>query len=231
MESPWSQATDTHERRGGHIHRSLDVVLAGTACVLLSPLIAVIALAVRLDSPGPATYAGVRVGYRGRTFRMLKFRKMHDGATGPALTAARDDRFTRVGRMLSRTKMDELPQLVNVLAGDMALVGPRPEHPDFVRAREGEFRPVLAVAPGITGLSQVAFRDEFAHLTVGDEEATYLESILPVKLRLDTWYAGNRSVVLDMRIAWWTLRALATRRTPPGAARVIARALRQAPGA
>jgi lipopolysaccharide/colanic/teichoic acid biosynthesis glycosyltransferase len=225
MSSAWAHPATTPDEQGGHIHRRLDLLLAGTACVALSPVIGLIALAVRLDSRGAATYRGVRVGYRGRAFRMLKFRKMHDSAAGSPLTAADDTRFTRMGRILSRAKLDELPQLVNVLSGEMAIVGPRPEHPQFVRARLAEFAPALAVPPGITGLSQVAFRDEFVHLVAGAEEESYLESILPIKLRLDRWYAEHRSTALDMRIIWWTAAALLTRRTPRAAERIISRAL------
>jgi lipopolysaccharide/colanic/teichoic acid biosynthesis glycosyltransferase len=223
--STWPQGGRTRGTADGHMHRAVDVLLAGAASVALSPVIGLLALAVRADSRGPATYAGVRVGHHGRPFRMLKFRKMHHAAAGSPLTSADDARYTRIGRLLSRLKLDELPQLVNVLTGDMALVGPRPEHPDFVRARPHEFAQVLSVPPGITGLSQVVFRDEFAHLVPGDEEASYLEQVLPIKLRIDGWYAGHRSTALDLRILWWTAVALTSRRTPAGAQRLMETAL------
>src|SRR5436309_3930814 len=132
--------------------RAFDLAIAIPALVLVSPVIGVAALAVRLDSRGSAFYRGERIGLEGRPFRILKLRSMAPGAdrVGPAVTIAGDPRITRVGRVLRRTRLDELPQLWNVIRGDMSLVGPRPEHPDYVRLYTPEQRRVLTVRPGIT---------------------------------------------------------------------------------
>ena len=142
---------------------------------------------------------------------MLKFRKMHDGARGPALTAANDERFTRMGRFLARTKLDEIPQLWNVLRGEMSLVGPRPEDPSFVRLQPGDFEPILRVKPGITGLSQLAFARESQILDAAEPTEHYLSRVLPQKLRIDRIYVERRSLSLDARILAWTAAALLLR--------------------
>ena len=142
------------------LKRVLDVVVAASLLVLASPLIAVLAVAVRLESRGPAFYRCRRVGRNGHVLRMLKFRKMRDGASGPALAAPDDARFTRLGGFLARTKLDEVPQLWTVLKGEMSLVGPRPEDPTFVALEREAYDEILSVRPGITGLSQLAFARE-----------------------------------------------------------------------
>ena len=130
-------------RRAPEAKRVLDVAVAATALALLTPLILVVALAVKLESRGPAFFRCRRVGVDGRTLWMLKFRKMRDGVGGPPLTAARDDRFTRIGHVLAKTKLDELPQLWNVLRGEMSLVGPRPEDPSIVDQQRAEYMDIL----------------------------------------------------------------------------------------
>src|ERR671924_1277691 len=132
---------------GDAAKRAFDVVVAALLLVLAGPLILVLAAAIKLESRGPVLFRGRRVGLHGREFRIAKFRKMYDGARGPALTASDDGRFTRMGRFLARTKLDEIPQLWNVLRGDMSLVGPRPEDPSFVEPRLEDFEPVLSVRP------------------------------------------------------------------------------------
>jgi lipopolysaccharide/colanic/teichoic acid biosynthesis glycosyltransferase len=143
---------------------------------------------------------------------MLKFRKMHDGASGPALVVPEDERFTRIGAFLARTKLDELPQLWNVLKGEMSLVGPRPEDPHFVELHRKPYEEILAVRPGITGLSQLAFARESEVLDPDDRERHYTERILPQKIRMDRFYATNRSLGMDLRVLWWTARAVVARR-------------------
>jgi lipopolysaccharide/colanic/teichoic acid biosynthesis glycosyltransferase len=192
--------------------RVLDGVLAGGLLVLLAPLVIVLAIAIKVDSSGPVLYRCRRIGLRGREFAMLKLRKMWDGAAGPALTAANDERFTRVGRFLARTKLDEIPQLWNVLKGDMSLVGPRPEDPAFVDSHRNEFAPVLEVRPGITGLSQLAFARESEILDADDRIGHYEQRILPQKLRIDAMYADRRSVWVDLVILRWTAAAVLLRR-------------------
>jgi lipopolysaccharide/colanic/teichoic acid biosynthesis glycosyltransferase len=140
---------------------------------------------------------------------MLKFRKMVSGATGIALTAADDPRFTRVGAFLSRSKVDELPQVWNVLCGQMSLVGPRPEVPEFVQRRNAEYSDILTARPGVTGLSQLAFARESAILDPTDRVGHYERAILPQKLALDRMYVARHSLRGDLRILWWTFLAVA----------------------
>jgi lipopolysaccharide/colanic/teichoic acid biosynthesis glycosyltransferase len=209
-------ATSPMERRAGPIDaaatRLLDVTLALVLAVISIPVALVVAIVVKMDSPGPVFYRCRRVGLQGRPFGMLKFRKMYDGARGPGLTATEDGRFTRVGRVLARSKLDELPQLWNVLRGEMSLVGPRPEDPSFVATRPDDFAPVQSVRPGITGLSQLAFADESAILDADDRVRDYLDRILPQKMELDGFYACRRSLAMDIRILFWTVVAVVFRR-------------------
>ena len=194
------------------LRRTIDIVFSTILLVLTSPLIAVLVLAIRLDSPGPAFYRCRRVGQRGRPLHMLKFRKMHDGASGPALSSPDDVRFTRLGSFLARTKLDELPQLWNVLKGEMSLVGPRPEDPAFVELRREAYSMILEVRPGITGLSQLAFASETDILDADDRLGHYVDRILPQKIGMDRLYATRRSIGMDLKILWWTLRAVVGRR-------------------
>jgi lipopolysaccharide/colanic/teichoic acid biosynthesis glycosyltransferase len=190
------------------VSRCSDIVLATVLMVLTAPLWLVLAAAVAAESRGGVFYFADRVGRDGVRFRMLKFRKMKADATGPALTMADDDRFTRMGRFLAHTKLDELPQLWNVLRGEMAMVGPRPEDARYVAAYEEAFRKVLSVRPGMTGLSQIGFRREFEHFVGPDFEEHYLTELLPWKIAVDGYYADHRSWTGDMRIMLWTARAL-----------------------
>jgi lipopolysaccharide/colanic/teichoic acid biosynthesis glycosyltransferase len=194
------------------LRRTIDVAFSTILLVLTSPLIAVLVLAIRLDSPGPAFYRCRRVGLRGRPLHMLKFRKMHDGAAGPALSSPDDVRFTRLGSFLARTKLDELPQLWNVLKGEMSLVGPRPEDPAFVEMRREAYSMILEVRPGITGLSQLAFAREGEILDPDDRVGHYTNTILPQKIGMDRLYAARHSFSMDARILWWTLYAVGRRR-------------------
>jgi lipopolysaccharide/colanic/teichoic acid biosynthesis glycosyltransferase len=188
--------------------RLIDVFGAGLLLFLTLPLLLICALAIKLDSRGPVLYRASRVGRGGRPLGMLKFRKMHVDATGPALTAPDDDRFTRVGRVLAATKVDELPQLLNVLRGEMSLVGPRPEDPSFVRLHEDAYGQILEVRPGITGLSQLAFAREARILAKGHRLDDYVRRILPQKMAIDLLYARRFSPLMDVRILLWTLVAV-----------------------
>ncbi|MEO6057656.1 MAG: sugar transferase [Gemmatimonadales bacterium] len=192
--------------------RVLDVGLAGLGILMLSPLLAAVALAVVADSPGPVLFRQVRVGRRFRRFRILKFRTMvaDADARGGVLTLAGDPRITRAGRLLRRLKLDELPQLFNVVAGDMSLVGPRPEVPEYVERFRAEFAEVLAIRPGLTDLASLKYRDEAAVLaTAADPDAEYVRVILPDKLRLAREYAGRASLRLDLSIILRTIGAVA----------------------
>jgi lipopolysaccharide/colanic/teichoic acid biosynthesis glycosyltransferase len=199
-------------RLGEAAKRALDIGLAAVLLLLIAPLVLMIVAAIKIDSPGPVLFRARRVGRRGTEFAMLKFRKMYHGAVGPALTAADDARFTRVGRFLAQTKLDEIPQLVNVLKGEMSLVGPRPEDPSFVEMERDRYRTILSVRPGITGLSQLAFARESEVLDPADRAGHYVRAIFPQKLVLDTLYATRRSMRMDLAILRWTLLAVVARR-------------------
>lgn len=186
--------------------RLVDLVLAGLSLVILLPFYGAIAVAVRVDSPGPILHRARRVGLGGQLFTVFKFRTMvSDAASGSAITRAKDPRITRVGRVLRRWKLDELPQIWNVVRGDMSFVGPRPEDPRFVLRYTPEQRDVLSVRPGITGPSQLVFREEERLLDTDDPETTYVRDILPRKLLIDLEYARRHNLLDDMRILVRTL--------------------------
>ena len=199
-------------RRRQAAKRTFDLGLALVLLLLLAPLVLLIALAIKMDSRGPLLYRCRRAGLHGVEFAMLKFRKMYDGAVGPALTAVDDARLTRVGRVLARTKLDEIPQLLNVVTGEMSLVGPRPEDPSFVELEPERYRKILRVRPGITGLSQLAFARESEILDPDDRVGHYVNAIFPQKLGLDTLYAAHRSMRMDVAILAWTALTVLTRR-------------------
>ncbi len=197
-------------RRRGYraVKRALDVAGAICGLLLLSPLLASVALAVRLSSPGPVLFRQERVGRHGRPFTLLKFRSM-DAVPGPAITARGDLRVTRVGGVLRRWKLDELPQLWNVLVGEMSLVGPRPELARFVRLFPAEYERVLSVRPGLTDFAALEFRDEEALLSdVASAETTYAAVVLPAKLPLYRRYLEEMSLVTDLRLFLKTLAAV-----------------------
>jgi lipopolysaccharide/colanic/teichoic acid biosynthesis glycosyltransferase len=187
--------------------RLMDVALAAGALLAAAPLLAITALIIRLMSGGPVLYAGARVGADGQIFRMYKFRTMvinADGA-GPPLTHSGDARVTPVGRLLRATKIDELPQLLNVLKGEMSLVGPRPEAPRFVQRYSEVQRTVLTVKPGITGPAQIAYRDEERLIPAAHAEEYYCTVILPRKLQLDLEYVQHHSVRGDLDLLFSTI--------------------------
>jgi len=186
--------------------RILDVVVSGLGLALLSPLMLALAICIKLDSTGPVLYRGRRVGKDGEPFQMYKFRTMVVEADriGPAVTYREDPRITRAGSFLRRTKLDELPQLINVLKGEMSLVGPRPEDPSYVAHYTAEQREVLRVKPGITGATQLEYRDEASMLEARTADAHYLSEIMPEKLELDLLYVYNRSLAVDFKILWQT---------------------------
>ena len=190
------------------LKRALDIVASATLLLLLAPVIVVLAVAIKLESRGPVFYRCRRVGRYGADLPMLKFRKMQDGATGSALASVDDERFTRLGWFLARTKLDEVPQLWNVLRGHMSLVGPRPEDPSFIALHRDAYEQILSVRPGITGYCQLAFARESEILDANDREKHYVERILPQKVRLDCLYAAGRSFAVDIRILWWTAMAV-----------------------
>jgi lipopolysaccharide/colanic/teichoic acid biosynthesis glycosyltransferase len=211
----WRRALPTSSFRthlSNALIRTLDIVVSLALLILLSPVILIAAIVIRLDSPGPAFFRVGRVGFRSAPLEMLKFRKMQDGASGPSLTMDDDHRFTRIGATLAKLKIDEIPQLWNVLMGEMSLVGPRPEDEQFVEMHEVLYRTILSVRPGITGLSQIAFAEESRILDDEDPIDHYVGRILPQKVLLDVIYAENRSLRLNLRILFWTTGAVILRR-------------------
>ncbi|MEW5723017.1 MAG: sugar transferase [Thermodesulfobacteriota bacterium] len=190
--------------------RRLELVLAASGLLLLSPLFLFLAVWIKLDSPGPVLHRAWRVGQGGRLFRLYKFRSMIARAelAGPAITARDDPRITRAGRWLRRFKLDELPQLINVVRGDMALVGPRPESPLYVALYTPEQRRVLAVRPGITSPATLRYRHEEELLQGEDWEKTYREKILPDKLVFELDYLKRKNLITDMELLVRTVLAL-----------------------
>jgi lipopolysaccharide/colanic/teichoic acid biosynthesis glycosyltransferase len=181
------------------------------ALALLAPLLAlpvlIVSLAVLLDSPGPAFFRARRMGFRGRPFEMIKFRTMRVDNAGHSVAGANDSRITPVGGFLRATRLDELPQLWNVLRGEMTLVGPRPELEEFVELHAEEYRGILAVPPGITGPTQLRYAGLEPHLLSlhADPERFYREELLPDKVKLDLAYARSRSFAGDLAVIGRTL--------------------------
>jgi lipopolysaccharide/colanic/teichoic acid biosynthesis glycosyltransferase len=181
------------------MRRLIHSAIALTLLALLAPALLLLALLVRLSSPGPVLFRQERVGRAGRLFRIYKFRTMRVNRGGPQVTSGADPRVTPIGAWLRRWKLDELPQLLNVVKGEMALVGPRPEVPRYVAHYTAEQRKVLSVPPGITGLTQLRYRNEEELLRDAiDPEAVYLKEILPAKLALDLEYLRRRSAWTDL---------------------------------
>jgi lipopolysaccharide/colanic/teichoic acid biosynthesis glycosyltransferase len=204
----------SRQRAAPVVKRLVDLVLATLGLVLALPLLLVVAVWIKLDSPGPVLFRQERIGRHGRPFRIHKFRTMtgpapHAGA-GAGLTIGDDPRITRAGRTLRRSKLDELPQLLDVVRGDMSLVGPRPEVPRWVALYPPELRAkVLSVRPGITDLASIEYRDEAALLArAADPEREYREVVLPAKLRAAARYVDQMSLATDLKVIGATLRAL-----------------------
>jgi lipopolysaccharide/colanic/teichoic acid biosynthesis glycosyltransferase len=188
--------------------RLFDVAASLVALVVLSPLFALIALAVKLTSAGPVFHRGERIGGGGAPFRILKFRTMRAAAGGAPITRGGDPRVTPLGRLLRRTKADELPQLVNVIRGDMSIVGPRPEAPEFVALYTDEERRVLTVRPGLTSPASLRYRHEESLLGGDDWHDRYVNEIMRDKLRDDLRYIDTRTFLGDLRLVVRTLVSL-----------------------
>ena len=191
--------------------RLLDTFCAMVGFVIASPLLLVCAVAIRLDSPGPIFFRQRRVGKHGKLFQIIKFRTMVDQAdrNGLKLTASGDSRLTRVGKWLRKMKVDEIPQLLNVLRGEMSLVGPRPEVQEYVATYSSALRKILELKPGCTGLATLAFFDEERVLASrSDTEDFYLRAILPCKLDLDLSYGATVSFLGDVKLIFATVGKL-----------------------
>jgi len=191
--------------------RIFDLILSSISLLILFPLLAIAAILVKLGSKGPILYKQLRVGLNERPFYIYKLRTMEVGAEqkGLSITSAEDPRMTRVGKRLRKTKLDEMPQLFNVLKGEMSLVGPRPEVPQYVKLYTEEQKRVLTVKPGMTDPATVYFRNEEALLSqVDDKESFYINEIMPIKLKLYLQYIENMSLLYDLKIIFLEVLAL-----------------------
>ena len=188
--------------------RLFDIIVAGAGLLLLAPLFAGVAMLIKLDSPGPVFFKQERIGRGFRPFWIYKFRTMrHDAPENMQLTVGADARITRIGGFLRRSKLDELPQLFNILVGDMTLVGPRPEVPRYVEAFHRDYQEILTVRPGLTDLASLKYRDEAALLgQSADPEQEYLHRVLPDKIRLGKEYIRCSSLAFDMNLIMKTVR-------------------------
>jgi lipopolysaccharide/colanic/teichoic acid biosynthesis glycosyltransferase len=200
------------------VKRILDVVGSALGLLVLWPMLAIVGVIIKLDSPGPIFFRQERVGRGGRSFRIFKFRSMVVGAAraGTALTVRGDTRITRVGTFLRRSKLDEFPQLINVLAGDMSIVGPRPEVPEFMKFYTPDQRAiVLSMRPGITDYAAILFRDESSLLDQDRNPVdVYRREIMPVKFAYYERYSREISVLSDLRIVIATILLLVAGRIP-----------------
>lgn len=192
------------------VKRGFDLVASALMLFVTWPLFVALTVAIRLDSRGPAIYRQERVGLRGETFRIHKFRSMSMDHDGALVSAAGDGRVTRVGRLLRKSKLDELPQILDVLVGHMSFVGPRPEVPRYVDMwPTGRREVILSVRPGITDPASIALRNEADELAVAkDPERYYIESLLPRKTAAYVDYVNNRSFVGDLVLIARTLFAV-----------------------
>jgi lipopolysaccharide/colanic/teichoic acid biosynthesis glycosyltransferase len=204
------------------IKRSFDFISSLVGIILLSPFLGLIVLAIRRDSPGPIFFYGRRVGRGGKVYKILKFRTMFEvpeSYSGPKVTAFDDPRITPLGHWLRDTKLNELPQLWNVLKGEMSLVGPRPEDPDLAKTWPLEaYKEILSVRPGITSPASVQYHNEETLLSGANLFFTYTQNLVPNKLRLDQLYVRNRSFLLDLDTLLWTFLILIPKigsHTPP----------------
>jgi lipopolysaccharide/colanic/teichoic acid biosynthesis glycosyltransferase len=194
--------------------RSFDVVASSVGLVLLAPLFALIGLLIKLDSTGPVFFCQERIGLGLKKFVIYKFRTMVADASvrGGLLTAPEDSRITRLGKILRKTKIDELPQLINVFRGEMSFVGPRPEVAKYVDLFRRDYGEILQVQPGITDLASLKYRDEAAILRLAsDPEREYLTRVLPDKIALGKEYVRRSSFCFDMSLIFKTLVKVFTR--------------------
>jgi lipopolysaccharide/colanic/teichoic acid biosynthesis glycosyltransferase len=190
----------------GPARRALDLVISAAALLLSAPLILVVAVAVKLSSPGPVVFRQVRVGQGNRPFTLYKFRTMRQGERGPEVTRGSDPRITRVGKLLRTTGLDELPQFLNVLRGEMTLVGPRPETPALAERYPVDCRVVFRHRPGLTGPTQVRLRDKdvLPPKGVADLEGYYLRELVPTRVALDFSYLNDPSLSRTIAMLWRT---------------------------
>lgn len=195
------------------LKRTFDFSCSLVGLLLLSPLFVIVGVLIKFTSQGPAFYRAARVGYNGKPFKLYKFRTMIVDADkiGPAVTTQADSRITPIGRILRRTKLDEIPQVINVVVGDMSLVGPRPESSYYVNLYSAEQRKILTFHPGLTSPASLYYRNEENLLTGKDWEEKYIKEIMPHKLEMDLTYALNSNLSTDLLLILKTLFYLITR--------------------
>ena len=185
------------------IKRIFDFTVSSIGIIIISPILLVISILIKLDSKGPILFKQIRVGKNGKPFKIFKFRTMVVDAEkkGMQITVGRDSRITKSGHVLRKTKLDELPQLFNVLTGEMSFVGPRPEVPRYVEMYDENQKSILKVRPGITDLASIKYRNENDLLAKSlDPEATYINEIMPKKIELNIEYLKNMSVLYDIKL-------------------------------
>jgi len=196
------------------LKRVFDIFSSLVGLILISPVFLIVPVLIRLDSKGPVFFKQWRIGKDGKQFRIYKFRTMVQDAdkVGSLITAGNDQRITRIGKLLRRYEIDELPTLINVLKGDMSIVGPRPEAPKYLHHYDRKYREILSVRPGITDLGTLSFRDEAKYLNAQNYEDIYETEILPQKLDLYLKYICTRSFLLDVRIIFKTITLILKQR-------------------
>jgi lipopolysaccharide/colanic/teichoic acid biosynthesis glycosyltransferase len=190
------------------IKRSFDLIMSFIGLILVSPFFLIISVLIKMDSNGPVFFKQVRVGRYEKNFKILKFRTMVTDAEkrGAQITVGRDSRITRVGHFLRKSKLDELPQLINVFKGDMSLVGPRPEVPKYTQYYNKNQKRIFEIRPGITDFASIKYRDENEILALSSEpEKTYINEIMVDKLNLNLEYLEKKSLVTDIKIIFSTL--------------------------
>ncbi len=189
--------------------QTIDIILSAAGLIVLSPLLLLIAMGIACETGWPILFSQCRVGRGGKPFRLLKFRTMRVDNSGACITVSGDSRITPVGRFLRKFKLDEIPQLWNVVMAEMALVGPRPEVPEFVDLAQPIWRSVLQVRPGITDPASIAFRQEERLLAkASDPVGFYRETLLPTKLAMNLAYIKERTLWLDMKVILRTVRCV-----------------------
>lgn len=199
MPGPWP---------GEVVKRLLDLAVSALLLVLLSPVLLVLAVLIRLCMGSPVLFRQVRPGFHARPFAVVKFRTMNEAHAADGELLSDRERLTSLGRFMRRLSLDELPQLWNVLRGDMAVVGPRPEDPQYVASYSEGQRSILGIRPGLTSPASMTYRDEERMLTGADWEQMYVSEVLPEKLALDLDYFRRRSVLSDVVMVWRTIGAV-----------------------
>jgi lipopolysaccharide/colanic/teichoic acid biosynthesis glycosyltransferase len=194
--------------------RLFDIISSLIGLIFISPIFPVVPILIKLDSKGPVFFKQWRIGKEGRQFKIYKFRTMVKDAdkVGSLITAGNDQRITKIGKLLRRYEIDELPTLMNVLKGDMSIVGPRPEVPKYLHHYDRKYREILSVRPGITDLGTLSFRDEARYLNAQNYEDIYEKKILPQKLDLYLEYVHHKTFMFDLRIILKTVTLILKQR-------------------